>query len=43
MRKKTAKAIRKKAYENVKANPQADLGNEYKRLKKVYKSVKGEI
>jgi hypothetical protein len=43
MRGKAAKALRKKAYENVKANPNGNLGNEYKRLKKVYKKIKGEI
>jgi hypothetical protein len=43
MRKKTVKAIRKKAYENVKANPKGNLGDEYKRIKKEYKSVRGKI
>jgi hypothetical protein len=43
MRKKTVKAIRKKAYENVKNNPKGDLQTEYKRIKKEYKSVRGQI
>jgi hypothetical protein len=43
MRKKTVKSIRKKTYENVKGNSKADLNAEVKRLKKLYKSVRGEI
>jgi hypothetical protein len=43
MRRTVAKKLRKKAYENVKANPKGVLGDEYKRLKKEYKSIRGQI
>jgi len=42
MRNKVAKALRKKAFNNMKGDPYA-AGKEYKRLKKAYKKQKGQI
>jgi hypothetical protein len=43
MRNTVAKALRKKAFHNMEGGRKGSPRQEYKRLKKVYKSVKGEV
>jgi hypothetical protein len=43
MKNKVAKALRIKAYVNMQGGQNGSPKKEYKRLKKVYKALKGEI